>query len=160
MAAKFAAISVSSVSNGALLLKWTNFRIDHQMSSSIFMSCTSSCQRGLIFVCDCPWKTRPALYRHMCFQCVSETSLKSIQLSHTYITLHVPSPWHLWAIQGETWSCGCRFRSTPGRNPLPTSAASRPSLGAGPSLERAPWVYSVGILDSITRYFSANHLDT
>ena len=124
------------------------------------MSCTSSCQRGLIFVCDCPWKTRPALYRHRCFQCVSETLLKSIQLFHTYITLHVPSPWHLWAIQGETWSCGCRFRSTPGRNLLPTSVASRPSSGAGPSLERAPWVHSVGNPDSITRYFSANHLDT
>ena len=115
---------------------------------------------SVLLLSDCPWKTRPALYRHMCFQCVSETLLKSIQLSHTYITLHVPSPWHLWAIQGETWSCGCRFRSTPGRNPLPTSVASRPSSGAGPSLERAPWVHSVGILDSLTRYCSANHLDT
>ena len=63
---------------------------------------------------------------------------KSIQLSHTYITLHVLSPWQLWAIQGETWSYGCSLRSTPARNPLPASAASRPSSGADPLLERAP----------------------
>ena len=76
MAAKFAAISVSSVSNGAILLEWTNFRTDQQKVSQI----------------------RPAFYKHKFHVYLnfthpfSENLLKSIQISLTRFFSHLYYP--------------------------------------------------------------------
>ena len=70
---------------------------------------------------------------------------QKLLLSHTYITLHVPSRCHCRATQGATCSCGCSLRSTPGQNPLPGSGASRPSWGEDPLLGMAPQVHSAEI---------------